>query len=377
VELLERTQLLAYHRGMLADVERVDRYRDAILAVVREGDVVVDVGAGTGLLSYFACQAGARRVFAIEAGPILALARELAAANGYADRVEFIAAHSSRAVLPEPADVLVTETLWNFGVGEGMLGFIDDARRRLLKPDARVIPAGIDLYAAPMQADDFYRRLAEGPPDRHGLDFAAMRPYAVNQVQVPRVDPSAFLAEPAHVATVELGAGSPAELSARGRFEISREGVLHGFAGWFEAELAPGVRLGNVPPAEGSSWAHVVFPLERPLAVRAGDEAAVRIDTVANGTTWRWITEAGGARFDQTTFFGFPFDPSTQGRRALAARPARSREGELIARVLALLDGGRTLEQIATEVRAELPDVAGEGQVTLDLVRDVAERYGA
>jgi predicted RNA methylase len=377
VELLERTQLLAYHRGMLADVERVDRYREAILAVVREGDVVVDVGAGTGLLSYFACQAGARRVFAIEAGPIVAVARELARANGFADRVEFIAAHSSRAVLPEPADVLVTETLWNFGIGEGVLGFIRDARQRFLRPGARVVPSGVDLYLAPLQVDDFHARLADGPPDRHGLDFAPMRPYAVNQVQVPRVHPDAFLAEPALLTSVDLTRDDAPEVGGRAQFSVARDGVLHGFAGWFDAELADGIRLGNAPPAEGSSWAHVLFPLERGLPVRQGDEVSVRIETVGNGTTWRWVTETDGARFDQTTFFGFPFDPFAHGRRALSAQPVKSREGELVAYILQALDGTRTLESLAAEVHARFPDAAGDESTALDLVRDVAERYGA
>src|SRR3954451_9968379 len=109
LSLLQSTQVLAYHRGMLADVERVDRYREAIHATVQPGDVVVDIGSGTGLLAYFACQAGARRVYAIEAGPVIALAREVCRDNGFEDRVVFIHEHSARASLSELADVLVTE----------------------------------------------------------------------------------------------------------------------------------------------------------------------------------------------------------------------------------------------------------------------------
>jgi protein arginine N-methyltransferase 1 len=377
VELLETTQLLAYHRAMLADTERVDGYHDAIHAVVKEGDVVVDVGAGTGLLSYFACQAGARRVFAIEAGPIVSVARQLCQANGFADRVEFLAGHSSQVTLPEAADVLVTETLWNFGIGEGMLGFLEDARRRFLKPGARVVPERVELFMAPLQSDDFRTRLAEWPPDRHSLDFSAMRPYAMQQVQVPRLGPEGFLADPVELTRLDLRAPLGTEIGARAEFTIGREGTLHGFAGWFEAELGGGVRIGNAPPAEGSSWAHVFFPVEQPVPVAPGDPVSVRVDTVANGTTWRWVTEADGRRFDQTTLFGFPFDPGAHARRAPAAQPRRSRAGDALAHVLARLDGGHTVGDIAAEIERDYADVAGDHGVAIDFVRDVAERYGS
>src|SRR4051794_25377998 len=224
VELLQATQLLDYHRGMLADTERVDRYREAIQQVVRPGDVVLDIGSGSGILAYLACQAGAQRVYAIEAGPIVALARLVCRDNGFEDRVVFIREHSTRATLPERADVLVTETLWNFGLGEGVLGFLADARDRLLTPEARMIPAGLDLFVAPLEAEQYFGALATLPQDRHGLDFAALRAYARNQVHVPRVTSDGFLSGPLRLASVELDRETGPELSARASLTIERGG---------------------------------------------------------------------------------------------------------------------------------------------------------
>ena len=78
------------HRTMIRDRVRTEAFRRAIDAVVRPGDTVLDVGAGSGILSLFAAQAGAARVYAVEQTTIAVLAQQLAAANGFADIVQVI-----------------------------------------------------------------------------------------------------------------------------------------------------------------------------------------------------------------------------------------------------------------------------------------------
>ena len=78
------------HRTMIRDRVRTEAFRRAIDSVVRRGDIVLDVGAGSGILSVFAAQAGAARVYAVERTTIAVLAQELAAANGVAETVRVI-----------------------------------------------------------------------------------------------------------------------------------------------------------------------------------------------------------------------------------------------------------------------------------------------
>src|SRR3972149_6367882 len=67
--------LLAPHRLMVGDSARVHAFQKALHEVVRPGDVVADIGTGTGLLACFACQAGASRVYAIEWSEMIEAAR--------------------------------------------------------------------------------------------------------------------------------------------------------------------------------------------------------------------------------------------------------------------------------------------------------------
>ena len=101
---------LPFHHWLIADTRRTGAYQKAISQVVRKNDAVLDIGAGSGILSFFACLAGARKVYAVEMSGALPLARELCAGNGFNDIVEFRQGRSQEIQLPEPVDVIVSDT---------------------------------------------------------------------------------------------------------------------------------------------------------------------------------------------------------------------------------------------------------------------------
>jgi predicted RNA methylase len=157
----------SYHQ-MLSDKVRMRAFREAIQRTVRPGDVVVDLGAGTGVLGIWALQAGAARVYAIEQSESIELARAIARANACEDRMVFLQQNSLDVVLDEPADVLISETLGSFGIDENLLRFLPDARDRLLKPGGRMLPSALRLFAAPAEAPGSYARIDFWRHGRHG-----------------------------------------------------------------------------------------------------------------------------------------------------------------------------------------------------------------
>merc|ERR1712194_591741 len=97
---------------MLQDDVRTKAYRDAILnnRQLFEGKIVLDVGAGTGILSLFAAQAGAKRVFAIERSDMAAVARKIASDSGLDSVVEVMNGLLEEIELPVPyVDIIISE----------------------------------------------------------------------------------------------------------------------------------------------------------------------------------------------------------------------------------------------------------------------------
>src|SRR4029079_16394519 len=134
-------RLLLMHQVMLGDRRRLDAYERALRQAVAPGDIVVDVGAGSLILSLLALECGARRVYAIEADPqMAALATQIAVDNCLTGRLTVVVGDARTVRLPERADVLVSEMMGNLGPEEEMAVILQAAARRFLRPGGKVVP---------------------------------------------------------------------------------------------------------------------------------------------------------------------------------------------------------------------------------------------
>jgi predicted RNA methylase len=113
------------------------------------------MGCGTGILSYYACMAGARRVYAVEQGPIIAAAKLICKQNGFLDRVTLINDWSDKIDIPEKVDVIITETVGNLAFEERILGWIIDAKKRYIEKGGQIIPRTLELVIVPVECAEF------------------------------------------------------------------------------------------------------------------------------------------------------------------------------------------------------------------------------
>src|SRR3954470_6397837 len=174
-------QFLANQQHMLLDAQRTGAYHRGITHNRSdfEGKAVLDVGAGSGILSLFAAQAGARKVYAVEGTPSAEYAKRLVAANGMQDRVEVVRARLDVLELPEKVDVIISEPWGFFLFHERMVEAFVLARDRFLKPGGRLFPGTARVFLAPFSDQELYSARTSAlsfwsQANFYGVDLRAM-----------------------------------------------------------------------------------------------------------------------------------------------------------------------------------------------------------
>jgi protein arginine N-methyltransferase 1 len=349
---------------MIADAVRMDAYAAALERVVRPGCVVLDIGTGAGMMALLACRLGARRVYAVDPGDSIHLARAAARDSGMADRIEFFQDLSTRVELPERADVVVSDLRGVLPPFEQHVASIADARDRLLAPGGVLVPRTDTLFAAPVEAEEDHRKIT-APWDEHarGFDLRAARRATLNSWSRARTLPDQLLAEGRPWAVMDYATVRDPDVRGTVEWTASRAGTVHGVAAWFVAELAEGIGFGTGPEAPEIIYTNAFFPLLEPVALDAGDTIAVELQArlIADDYVWVWntrVTGPGGVRADfrQSTFLSQPARPQDLRKRAHDFRPVLGKQGRMDALVLGMMDGGATLETIARELLRRFPD---------------------
>ncbi|HLH77150.1 MAG TPA: 50S ribosomal protein L11 methyltransferase [Candidatus Binataceae bacterium] len=348
--------ILDEHRQYLADAPRLAAFEAALKELVRPDHVVLDLASGSSILGMLAARAGARQVYSVEYSGMTQVARELCQANGLADRVNCIQGLSTEIELPQPADLLVADQIGRFGFEVGIIADFADARRRLLKPGAIIVPSAVELWVAPVQADEMWRQLEFWRTPVAGFDFSSARPIALNTGYPTNYTPDQLLAEPVRLGTLDLTTDMPAALRLGAGMRVNRAATMHGIGGWFVARLSPGVRLTNSPlAADRINRRNVFFPIGQPLSLVPEDRIELAMHIVADDLRVTWnvtVTDAAGGakgRFRHSTWRGMLLSREDLAKSRPDYVPRLTPRGRARRSVLELCEEGRTLAEIESE----------------------------
>lgn len=282
---------LQSQRAMLRDDARMRRFCEAVERVVVPGATVIDVGAGSGILSLFAARAGAAKVYALEATDVADDATELAHENGFADRIQVVRGDAAVFTLDEPVDVVIGEWAGRFLVDEWRhFQAFAKARNRLLRPGGSVIPLAAQLYAVPVDDSRLYFDSGPGFWERPvgGFDFSVGRRRQLEHLRIVpvRAHPHTFLGEPWKLLNLNCRQDDSSAFFFENEHEVtlSHPGCVHGLVGFFNLDLAPGVHLDTSPSAAPTHWAQTYFPVER-FAFQAQDLLSARMQSVQDPVT--------------------------------------------------------------------------------------------
>jgi protein arginine N-methyltransferase 1 len=376
--------ILDEHRQYLSDEPRVGAYRRAIIETVKPGDVVLDLGAGTGIMGLLACRAGAARVYSIEAESVIGLAREICQANGFEDRINFVKGLSTQTELPEKVDVAICDQIGRFGFEAGIVEYFHDVVDRFLKPTGALIPSRITLVVAPVECPEMFAQVEFWKNSSTGFDLSPAHAIAVNTGYPVDLRSGHLLGEPATLATLDLSTIRPVPIRIEAEAVVSRPGTLHGLGGWFSARLSRGATLTNSPlAADAIKRRNVYLPIDRPVVVASGDRVSIAIQIVPTEVllTWRLEVRAPSGEskgsFTHSTWRGMLIAREDLSRTRPEFVPKLSLRGEARLTVLSLCDGNRPLVEIEQEVFARHANLFRSRDEAATFIAEVVTRYSA
>ncbi|HZW22049.1 methyltransferase domain-containing protein [Noviherbaspirillum sp.] len=262
---------LHYHHNMLMDARRMDGFQAAIDAVVFPGAKVLELGGGTGVLSWFA-SARAEKVWCVEFNPeLVAEARRLLARNHGGHKVEVIHADAFDYLPPEPVDVVICEMIHVGMLREKQVQMIESFKRRYRARFGDKLPVFIPeaaiMAVQPLQQD---------------YDFNGYQAPIV-QFQEPSViqHGSLELAQPAVYSVLDFSQDTGETIQWEGRFTMAQSGRVNALRFITKNILAVLMKQGST-----IDWLnhYMVLPLEEAVGVRAGDTVRVAFQYRAGGS---------------------------------------------------------------------------------------------
>lgn len=378
------------HREYLADEARVSAFSRAIAEAVRPGHVVLDLGSGTGILGLLACRAGAKRVYSIESGGMIEVARDLVRANGFQDRVVFVHGYSKHVDLPEPVDVIVSDQIGHFGFEAGVLDYFGDARRRFLKPSGVTVPRQIDLCLAAVECPDVWSHIDFWRSRPAGFDFSPARRIAANTGHPFHFQPDHLLSQPVTACSLDPTQPPLPSFRMEAALPVLRPGLLHGIGGWFHAQLSEHVTMTNSALADARiNRRNAFFPIQEPAKVEKSDQVRVAmqimpIDMMVSWSVEVWRDERSSsgnvirtkkASSAHSILHGMLIAQDDLRRTRPDFVPQLSPRGLARLTVLTMCDGKRPLAEIEQEVLHRHPALFRTAGEAAAFVAEVVTRY--
>jgi type I protein arginine methyltransferase len=250
--------------------------------------IVLDVGCGTGILSMFAAQAGAKHVYAVDCSTIVEQARQIVERNGFADQITVIKGKVEEIELPvENVDIIVSEWMGYFLLYESMLDTVIYARDKWLVPNGIVFPDKAVMYFTAIEDATVKRDRFDFWDDVYGFDMSPIKDIAIKEPVVDVVDAKAIVTDSVPILHLDILTCTKEDLEFTSKFKLraQRNDYIHGLVAYFECaftQIHKPIGFSTAPFARYTHWKQTILYLQNPLTICAGEEIEGEISCKPN-----------------------------------------------------------------------------------------------
>ncbi len=288
-----------WHVPMMNEQNRNQAYFDALKAVVKPNSTVFEIGTGSGLLAMMAAKLGAKQVITCETVPLIAeTASQIIKDNHFENTIKVIAKKSTDIEvgkdLPAQADILVSEIFSSELLGEHVLPSLEDTKRRILKPQGKVIPAAGSMMIGLFTGDDIYRNLQV--ENAFGFNLQGFNKIVSNKRMIARNDLNIELLSDG-IAAFSFDFEGESDFPAQSKslqITVKTAGRCYGLVQWMQLDMNGDqkVMFENHPSqtSKVSNWQQCAYLFDAPIDVKAGQ--VVMINAVHNrAVPWFYLED--------------------------------------------------------------------------------------
>eukprot|EP00252_Welwitschia_mirabilis_P013038 TRINITY_DN2882_c0_g1_i1.p1 TRINITY_DN2882_c0_g1~~TRINITY_DN2882_c0_g1_i1.p1 ORF type:complete len:378 (+),score=61.45 TRINITY_DN2882_c0_g1_i1:159-1292(+) len=276
------------HEEMLKDTVRTKTYQNVIYrnSFLFKDKIVLDVGAGTGILSLFCAKGGAKHVYAIECSEMAEMAKEIVKANGFANVITVLKGKVEEIELPvEKVDIIISEWMGYFLLFENMLDTVLYARDKWLIPNGIVLPDKASLYLTAIEDAEYKQEKIDFWENVYGFDMRCIKKQAMVEPLVDTVEPNQIVTNCQLLKTMDISKMNPGDASFTATFKLvaQRNDFIHALVAYFDVSFTSChkvITFSTGPRSRTTHWKQTVLYLEDVITICEG-EALVGSMTVA------------------------------------------------------------------------------------------------
>lgn len=283
------------HEEMLKDQVRTLAYQRAIENNPNDfkDKIVLDIGAGTGILSIFAARSGAKHVYAIENAEIAYFAQEIIKQNGLSDKITVIKGKMEEIELPvKEVDIIISEWMGYFLLYESMLDSVLWARDKYLAKGGKMLPDRAQIFIGAIEDEQYKSQKIGFWKNVYGVDMSILAQAAMKEPLIDMVDSQMIVSNQCMILDLDLVNMKKEDVEFSNEYQLvmERHDRIHGIVSWFDtifSDLENPVTLSTAPFKKYTHWKNVVFYTDYDMRVAKGDVLSGSIAVRKSKTNFR------------------------------------------------------------------------------------------
>ena len=285
------------HEEMLKDKARTGAYQKAILgnSYLFKDKIVLDVGSGTGILSFFAAQAGAKHVYGIEYADIADYSIEIIKKNKMEQKITIIKSKVEEAELPvDKVDIILSEWMGYFLLYESMLDCVLFARDKWLKKDGVMFPDRAQMFLAGLEDRKYKYRKINSWNNIFGFNMNCIKEVAIAEPLIDSCKKEFIISSICKIYDIDLYKVKKEELDFMSGYQIefNRNEIFNALVTWFNVsfnKVKNKVVLGTSPFDIKTHWEQTIFYIEDDVIVKKGQKLWGNIAVIKDKKNFRFI----------------------------------------------------------------------------------------